>query len=125
MFLFFVFKNWIHFFLQFGCGLDEDYYFRLEMHASMFNGMVDVLEEIWTKQQQEPAEGSESSSSSLLPLQHQGNWEVIYLGDSTPATSDSGDDDGSKEDALGGGKAFRYPGYTRSRDKAGCDTTKY
>jgi len=107
---------------QFGCGLDEDYYFRLEMHASMFNGMVGVLEEIWTKEQEPLSEDSESSSSSLLPLQHQGNWEVIYLGDNTPESGD--DDDGSKEDALGGGKAFRYPGYTRSREKTGCDTTK-
>jgi len=88
----------------------------------MFNGMVGVLEEIWTKEQEPLSEDSESSSSSLLPLQHQGNWEVIYLGDNTPESGD--DDDGSKEDALGGGKAFRYPGYTRSREKTGCDTTK-
>jgi len=111
--------------LQFGCGLDEDYYFRLEMHASLFNGMVDVLEEIWTKQQQRQPESSStttktasSSTTSLLPLQKQGNWEVIYAGGSASGDVDNDDDD----DVGGGGKAFRYPGYTRSRDKAGCNT---
>lgn len=50
---------------QNGCGLDEDYYFRLEMHASLFNGMVDTLEEIGQKQERrEP----------LLPLEKSGNW---------------------------------------------------
>ncbi|VEU38683.1 unnamed protein product [Pseudo-nitzschia multistriata] len=54
---------------QNGCGLDEDYYFRLEMHASLFNGMVDILEEVGQKQEnQEP----------LLPLEKSGNWEIIY-----------------------------------------------
>ena len=92
------------------------------MHASLFNGMVDVLEEIWTKQQ-DPKEDSEAPSS-LLPLQHQGNWEVIYLGDNR--NSDSNDEAGEedKKRATAGGKAFRYPGYTRSRIKEGCDTTK-
>jgi len=113
-------------FLQFGCGLDEDYYFRLEMHASMFNGMVDVLEEIWTKQQEESesttttsttAAGS-SSTTSLLPLQNQGNWEVVYAGRGSSSSSSSSGEDNEGET----GKPFRYPGYTRSRDKAGCDT---
>ena len=50
-------------------GLDEDYYFRLEMHASLFNGMVDVLEELSQKQE---------AGKPVLPLQRLGNWEVIY-----------------------------------------------
>jgi len=54
---------------QNGCGLDEDYYFRLEMHASLFNGMVDVLEEVGRKQEQ---------NLPLLPLEKSGNWELIY-----------------------------------------------
>lgn len=54
---------------QNGCGLDEDYYFRLQMHASLFNGMVDVLEEIWKKQE---------AGVALLPLENLGNWEIIY-----------------------------------------------
>ena len=107
--------------MQFGCGLDEDYYFRLEMHASLFNGMVDVLEEIWTKQQESTEDTG--SPSPLLPLQHQGNWEVIYLGDNKSSDSDDGGEENGKESAIGVGKAFRYPGYTRSRDKEGCDTT--
>mmetsp|Transcript_17086 Transcript_17086/g.19687 ORF Transcript_17086/g.19687 Transcript_17086/m.19687 type:complete len:541 (+) Transcript_17086:70-1692(+) len=54
---------------QNGCGLDEDYYFRLEMHASMFNGMFDTLEEVSTKQE---------LGMTLLPFDKSGNWEVIY-----------------------------------------------
>jgi len=54
---------------QGGCGLDEDYYFRLEMHASVFNGMVDVLEEVGSKQE---------NNQALLPFEKSGNWEVIY-----------------------------------------------
>jgi hypothetical protein len=50
-------------------GLDEDYYFRLEMHASLFNGMVDVLEEISQKQE---------AGLPVLPLEKLGNWEIIY-----------------------------------------------
>jgi hypothetical protein len=49
--------------------LDEDYYFRLEMHASLFNGMVDVLEEVGFKQEH---------NQPLLPLKKSGNWEIIY-----------------------------------------------
>jgi len=54
---------------QNGCGLDEDYYFRLEMHASLFNGMVDILEEVGQKQEHQ---------ESLLPLEKSGNWEIVY-----------------------------------------------
>lgn len=54
---------------QNGCGLDEDYYFRLEMHGSLFNGMVDVLEEIGQKQE---------AGLPVMPLEKAGNWEVIY-----------------------------------------------
>lgn len=54
---------------QNGCGLDEDYYFRLEMHGSLFNGMVDVLEEIGQKQE---------AGLPIMPLEKAGNWEVIY-----------------------------------------------
>jgi hypothetical protein len=54
---------------QNGCGLDEDYYFRLEMHASLFNGMVDILEEVGRKQE---------LGLPLLPLEKSGNWEIVY-----------------------------------------------
>ncbi|KAG7372599.1 tubulin-tyrosine ligase family protein [Nitzschia inconspicua] len=54
---------------QNGCGLDEDYYFRLEMHGSLFNGMVDILEEVGRKQE---------AGLPVMPLEKSGNWEVIY-----------------------------------------------
>jgi hypothetical protein len=78
---------------QYGCGLDEDYYFRLELHASLFNGMVDILEEIWHKQ--------ERGAHKILPLQRAGNWEVIYAD----------------------GLVYSYDGYERSQDKASCSTS--
>mmetsp|Transcript_14661 Transcript_14661/g.34069 ORF Transcript_14661/g.34069 Transcript_14661/m.34069 type:complete len:601 (+) Transcript_14661:99-1901(+) len=76
---------------QNGCGLDEDYYFRLEMHASLFNGMVDVLEEIGRKQEQ-------NDEGVLLPLERSGNWEILYAD----------------------GQSFHYAGYERSKNKEGC-----
>lgn len=78
---------------QYGCGLDEDYYFRLEMHASLFNGMVDILEEVWQKQ--------EEGTRKLLPLEGAGNWEVIYAD----------------------GLVYDYAGYERSNDKASCSAS--
>jgi hypothetical protein len=54
---------------QNGCGLDEDYYFRLEMHGSLFNGMTDIMEEIWHKQEQ---------GLPIMPLQNVGNWQILY-----------------------------------------------
>jgi len=39
------------------------------MHASIFNGMVDILEEVGLKQE---------LGIPLLPLENSGNWEVIY-----------------------------------------------
>ncbi|KAG7365589.1 tubulin-tyrosine ligase family protein [Nitzschia inconspicua] len=54
---------------QNGCGLDEDYYFRLEMHGSLFNGMTDIMEEIWHKQEQ---------GLPVMPIQNVGNWQILY-----------------------------------------------
>ena len=54
---------------QKGCGMDEDYDFRIEMHARLFQGMVDTLEEVWQKQE---------NGKPLLPLMNTGEWEVIY-----------------------------------------------
>ena len=68
-----------------------DYYFRLEMHASLFNGMVDVLEEVWKKQ--------ESGKEQLLPLQTAGNYEVVHAA----------------------GQNFVYDGYQRNHNKASCN----
>lgn len=77
---------------QKGCGLDEDYKMRVEMHDKLFGGMVDTLEEVWQKQE---------AGEPLLPLENTGGWEIIY----------------------GDGWRYRYEGYERSKDKAGCDNT--
>lgn len=36
---------------QMGCGLDEDYNFRIEVHFHLFRSMVDVLDEVLEKQE--------------------------------------------------------------------------
>jgi len=54
---------------QKGCGMDEDYDFRVDMHNRLFRGIVDTLEEIWQKQEK---------GELLIPLKHTGEWEVIY-----------------------------------------------
>jgi hypothetical protein len=78
---------------QKGCGLDEDYKMRVEMHDKLFGGMVDTLEEVWQKQE---------AGEQLLPLNNTGGWEIIY----------------------GDGWRFKYEGYKRSKNKAGCGNTK-
>jgi hypothetical protein len=40
------------------------------MHALLFNGMVDIMEEVWKKQ--------EKGEEKLLPLKTAGNYEVVY-----------------------------------------------
>jgi hypothetical protein len=54
---------------QKGCGLDEDYKMRVEMHDKLFSGIVDTLEEISRKQE---------AGESVLPLENTGGWEIIY-----------------------------------------------
>jgi len=54
---------------QKGCGMDEDYDFRVDMHNRLFRGMVDTFEEIWQKQE---------DGEPVLPLENTGDWEVIY-----------------------------------------------
>eukprot|EP00545_Synedropsis_sp_CCMP1620_P002817 CAMPEP_0119015538 /NCGR_PEP_ID=MMETSP1176-20130426/11201_1 /TAXON_ID=265551 /ORGANISM="Synedropsis recta cf, Strain CCMP1620" /LENGTH=481 /DNA_ID=CAMNT_0006968843 /DNA_START=43 /DNA_END=1485 /DNA_ORIENTATION=+ len=54
---------------QMGCGLDEDYNFRIQMHDQMFRTMVDVLDEVLVKQEQ---------GENLLPLKNPGFWQVVY-----------------------------------------------
>jgi hypothetical protein len=39
------------------------------MHGSLFNGMTDIMEEIWHKQEQ---------GLPVMPLQNVGNWQVLY-----------------------------------------------
>jgi hypothetical protein len=54
---------------QMGCGLDEDYHFRVEMHDQLFSGMVGMVEEVWRKQE---------AGEPVLPFESSGKWEVIY-----------------------------------------------
>jgi hypothetical protein len=78
---------------QKGCGMDEDYKFRVEMHDALFGGMVSTLDEIWHKQE---------AGEPVLPLEYTGGWEIIY-------------GDGWRFKSEGG--------YERSKNKAGCDNT--
>jgi hypothetical protein len=76
-----------------GCKYDDDYFFMLDLHSSLFLGLVDVLEEVWKKQ--------EKVNSSVMPLEHLGNWQAIY----------------------GDGLRFKYDGYDHSHryeDKPPC-----
>lgn len=66
-----------------------DVQFRIDMHARLFRGMVDTLEEVWLKQE---------AGQKLLPLKNTGEWQVIYAN----------------------GWKYRYVGYTRSKNKSGC-----
>jgi hypothetical protein len=52
-----------------GCNLDEDYYFRLDLHASMFQGMIDIMEQVWERQE---------NKELVMPLQRMENWEILY-----------------------------------------------
>jgi hypothetical protein len=54
---------------QKGCGMDEDYDFRVEMHDRLFRGLVDTMQEVWQKQE---------NGKPLLPLENTGDWDVIY-----------------------------------------------
>jgi hypothetical protein len=54
---------------QKGCGLDEDYHFRVEMHDQLFSGVVGMIEEVWQKQE---------AGVPVLPFDSSGKWEVIY-----------------------------------------------
>jgi hypothetical protein len=51
------------------CNLDEDHYFRLDLHASMLEGMTAIMEEVWEKQE---------ASQLVMPLGNLGNWEILY-----------------------------------------------
>ena len=54
---------------QMGCGLDEDYNFRIEMHDQLFRTMVDIIDEILEKQEK---------GENLLPIRNPGFWQVVY-----------------------------------------------
>jgi hypothetical protein len=54
---------------QKGCGLDEDYHFRVQMHDQLFSGMVNMMEDVWRKQE---------AGEPVLPFKDSGKWEVFY-----------------------------------------------
>jgi len=54
---------------QAGCGMDEDFQFRIDMHNSLFTGMIDVVEEI---------QESQERNDPIMELKNMGNWEVVY-----------------------------------------------
>lgn len=75
---------------QKGIGMDEDYKFRVKLHDEVFSDCLDILEEVWQKQE---------AGEAVLPLKHTGGWEVIY----------------------GDGWRYKYDGYERAKNKAGCE----
>ncbi|KAL3920562.1 MAG: hypothetical protein SGILL_003199 [Bacillariaceae sp.] len=67
-----------------GCKYDDDHFFMMDLHASVFLGLADALEEVWSKQ--------EKLNGPVMPLTDIGNWEAIY----------------------GDGLRFKYDGYDPS-----------
>lgn len=65
--------------------------YRVDMWQRLFPPMINMVEEIATKQAEDP-------TANLLPLKSQGGWEIVYAGDTM----------------------FRYHGYVRSTNKKGC-----
>jgi hypothetical protein len=72
-------------------GLAEIYDDMIDMLRDLFRPMVDIVEEITAKQQND-------AQANLLPLQKLGAWEVVYAGD----------------------WAYTYSGYQRSTSKKSC-----
>merc|ERR1719296_255307 len=54
---------------QNGCGLDEDWQFRIEMHNGLFGDMINVVEEVAERQE---------AGLALDNLQRLGGYEVVY-----------------------------------------------
>eukprot|EP00542_Grammatophora_oceanica_P015789 CAMPEP_0194032770 /NCGR_PEP_ID=MMETSP0009_2-20130614/5640_1 /TAXON_ID=210454 /ORGANISM="Grammatophora oceanica, Strain CCMP 410" /LENGTH=506 /DNA_ID=CAMNT_0038673307 /DNA_START=63 /DNA_END=1583 /DNA_ORIENTATION=+ len=87
---------------QSGCGMDEDYMFRVEMHDQMYTTMVDIVSEIWDKQDAQKAGVADQKQEPLLPLKKPGFWEYVFVDD----------------------WVYKYEGYERSKNKEGCTNTK-
>jgi hypothetical protein len=81
---------------QAGPGLEEEFDFRVEMHRELLRGLIDIVEEIQLKLEEDP-------TASVLPLKNKGSWELVYAG--------TGDDFWM----------YEYEGYQRSKHKTGCD----
>ena len=77
---------------QAGPGMEEEWDFRVDMHADLLRSMIDIVEEIQLKQEADP-------NANLFPLKNLGGWEVVYAGD----------------------WQYKYEGYKRPTEKAKCD----
>lgn len=77
---------------QHGCGLDEDFQFRVDMHNALFTQMIAATEEIWERQEQ----GLTLDNKSLI---NHGDYEIVY----------------------NDGWMYDYEGYQRSKNKRGCE----
>jgi hypothetical protein len=72
-------------------GMGQKQDFRIDVFRRLFRPMVRLIEEITLKQEKDP-------QANLWPLENLGDWEVVY----------------------GGDWRYRYTGYQRSKEKAGC-----
>ena len=77
---------------QHGCGLDEDFQFRVDMHNALFSDMIIVSEEIWERQER----GLSTDNDSIKNV---GGLEFVY----------------------NDGWMFRYSDYIQVQDKRGCE----
>jgi hypothetical protein len=78
--------------ISLGCGIDEDHQFRVDMHNSLFTGMIDVTEAIWERQER----GLSLKNKFLEQLS---NYEVVY----------------------NDGWMYEYKGYRHVKNKKGCE----
>eukprot|EP00548_Thalassiothrix_antarctica_P014582 CAMPEP_0194177090 /NCGR_PEP_ID=MMETSP0154-20130528/10942_1 /TAXON_ID=1049557 /ORGANISM="Thalassiothrix antarctica, Strain L6-D1" /LENGTH=536 /DNA_ID=CAMNT_0038891571 /DNA_START=87 /DNA_END=1694 /DNA_ORIENTATION=+ len=80
---------------QAGPGLEEEFDFRVEMHRDLLRGMIDLVDEIQTKLENDP-------QGNVLPLQNQAGWDIVYAGNPDKHWM------------------YHYDGYSRSKRKKGC-----
>jgi len=57
--------------------LHEDVYSNLELGHDLYTGMIRILEEVWTKQEQQQGR----APVPILPLEAPGRWELLYVSD--------------------------------------------
>ena len=74
-------------------GNGDKYDYRVDLFRSLYRPMVNIVEEIAMKQEQDP-------KGNLLPIQSLDGYEIVYAGIDN--------------------WRYQYPGYQRSKDKKGC-----
>uniref|UniRef100_A0A7S1VHN4 Tubulin--tyrosine ligase n=1 Tax=Grammatophora oceanica TaxID=210454 RepID=A0A7S1VHN4_9STRA len=60
-------------------ALHEDVYSNLELGHDMYTGMIRILEEVWTKQEQAAKDGA--APVPILPLETPSKFELLYVSD--------------------------------------------